>query len=129
MMSNPVPSYSELVREHFERPQRAGRLAGPDVRQGAAGSTERGVWVEFSVRVAEGRIADARFRAYGCPHTIAAASWVTQHLIGQPLAQAAELDPLELGETLDAPAEKLGNLLVVEDALRDCLDPAGARRE
>ena len=119
-------AYSALVREHFERPRLSGRLGGRGVRQGAAGSTERGVWVEFSIRIADGRVADARFRAYGCPHTIAAASWVAEHLIGQPVARAAEIDPLELGERLEAPAEKLGNLLVVEDALRACLAEAGA---
>ena len=122
-------AYSALVREHFERPRLAGRLNGLGVRMGAAGSTERGVWVEFTVRIAEGRVAEARFRAYGCPHTIAAASWVADHLVGQPLADAAEIDPLELGELLEAPAEKLGNLLVVEDALRACLAEAGARNE
>ena len=121
-MAKPGP-YSELVLEHFDRPRLAGRLAGTNVRQGSAGSTDRGVWVEFSVRVAEGRVAEARFRAYGCPHTIAAASWVAEHLIGQPLERAGVLDPLDLGERLEAPAEKLGNLLVVEDALRDCLGP------
>jgi NifU-like protein involved in Fe-S cluster formation len=122
-------TYSSLVREHFERPRLAGRLTGPGVRLGSAGSTERGVWVEFSVRIAEGRVADARFRAYGCPHTIAAASWVAQHLVGQPLAQAPEIDPLALGERLEAPAEKLGNLLVVEDALRACLSRTDVSEE
>jgi nitrogen fixation NifU-like protein len=122
-------AYSSLVREHFERPRLAGRLSGPGVRLASAGSTERGVWVEFSVRIAEGRVADARFRAYGCPHTIAAASWVAQHLVGQPLAEAAEIDPLELGERLEAPAEKLGNLLVVEDALLACLARADGSHE
>jgi NifU-like protein involved in Fe-S cluster formation len=127
-MSRPGP-YSALVKELFEHPRVAGRLSGPDVRRGAAGSTERGVWVEFSVRLAEGRVAEARFRAYGCPHTIAAASWVAQHLAGQPVEHAAELDPLELAERLEAPAEKLGNLLVVEDALRDCFGLAVAGQE
>jgi hypothetical protein len=51
---------------------------------------------------------------------------VAEQLIGQPLERAAELDPLDLGERLEAPAEKLGNLLVVEDALRDCLGPVSA---
>ena len=119
-MSNPGP-YSDLVLDHFERPRLVGRLTGAGVREGSAGTPERGVWVEFSVRIAEGRVADARFRAYGCPHTIAAASWVAQQLLGRPVEQAGEIDPLELGERLEAPAEKLGNLLVVEDALRACL--------
>ena len=127
-MASPGP-YSALVLEHFERPRLAGRLTGPGVREGSAGTPERGVWVEFSVRVAGGRVADARFRAYGCPHTIAAASWVAQQLVGQPVEQAGEIDPLELGDRLEAPAEKLGNLLVVEDALRACLGPDGARHE
>jgi NifU-like protein involved in Fe-S cluster formation len=127
-MARPGP-YSALVREHFERPRLAGRLTGPDVRLGSAGSTGRGVWVEFSIRVADGRVADARFRAYGCPHTIAAASWVAQALIGQPVEEAGQLDPLELAERLEAPAEKLGNLLVVEDALRECFGRVMARQE
>lgn len=119
-MSRPGP-YSPLVQQLFDRPERAGRLTGPGVRTGTAGSMERGVWVEFSIRVDGERVADARFRAYGCPHTIAAASWVAQDVVGRPLEEAAALDPLALGERLEAPAEKLGNLLVVEDALRACI--------
>lgn len=117
--------YSALVRELFREPQHVGTM--PDatgVAVGEAGSVERGAWVRFYLRIDGGRVIDARFRAYGCPHTLAAAEWICRQVTG--LTVTAASSPTFLGasgwaKALEAPAEKLGRLLVVEDALRACL--------
>jgi len=59
---------------------------------------------------------------------IAAASWVAEHAEGRALGELDWLDPRALAATLEAPAHKLGNLLVVEDAFRACVagKPAAA---
>ncbi|MGB5623137.1 MAG: iron-sulfur cluster assembly scaffold protein [Gammaproteobacteria bacterium] len=111
-------NYSALVRERFERPGNAGRLLG-DVVTGAAGERAHGARVEFDFRLSGGRVERARFRAYGCPHTIAAASWVAEQAEGRNLEQSDWLDPQSLADVLELPEHKLGVLLVVEDALRD----------
>jgi len=111
-------NYSALVRERFERPGNAGRLLG-DVVTGVAGERAHGARVEFDFRLRGGRVERARFRAYGCPHTIAAASWVAEQAEGRNLEQNDWLDPHSLADVLELPEHKLGVLLVVEDALRD----------
>ncbi len=121
-------SYSSTVRSLFRSLAWAGDLppaAGAAV-SGEAIALDRLAWVQFTARVDAGRIKDSRFRAFGCPHTLAAASFVAERLRGQDVAELAALDAGALARELDAPAEKRGRLLVVEDALRNLL--AGARR-
>lgn len=115
--------YSGEVRRRFESAPRHGRVfAAPAERiAGAAGDAARGVRVEFEARVRAGRILECRFRAYGCPHVIAAASWVAEHAEGKRTSDTSWLDPRSLAELLEAPPHKLGSLLVVEDAFRACV--------
>ncbi len=110
--------YSEIVRDRFERPANAGRLHGRHVT-GSAGDESLGTRVEFDFRVRRGVVERGSFRAYGCPHTIAAASWVAEAAEGKPLRDTGWLDPLELARVLKMPEHKLGVLLVVEDAYRN----------
>ena len=114
-------NYSATTRAHFEAAARAGRLEGPDVVRGAAGSPEAGTWVQFELRIrvdAAGRrtVSEARFLAFGCPHTIAAADWLAGEASGaEPAAMLPE--PVHaMQQRLDVPVEKLGRLLTVEDA-------------
>lgn len=122
-MQAEVLDYSGEVRHRFETAPRHGRvLAAPSERLiGAAGQTGRGVRVEFEARVRGGRIAECRFRAYGCPHVIAAASWVAEQAEGRRAGDTDWLDPRHLAEVLEVPSYKLGSLLVVEDAFRACV--------
>jgi NifU-like protein involved in Fe-S cluster formation len=92
---------------------------------GEAVALDRGAWVRFTARIEGERFADCRFRAFGCPHTLAAASLVAGRLQGAPLAAASAIDAAGIAHRLDAPAEKMGRLLVVEDAVRALLADLG----
>ncbi len=119
--------YSPLVASHFANP--VGTGGWPEgAAVGEAGSEELGTRVRFALLVGGGAVTEARFQAFGCPHTIAAASWLAEHLKGQPLDRAPPMPILELGRLLEVPTEKLGRLLVVEDALRAALAQAQARQ-
>lgn len=121
-------SYSLLVRELFERLPGRGQVApgaGAIVR-GEAMALERGAWVWLEARIEDGRMADCAFRAWGCPHTLAAAALLASLSRGQPVAAGLRLDAHRLAAELDAPPEKLGRLLVVEDAMRSLLNQARA---
>lgn len=110
--------YSKQVRKRFDRPDNAGRLPGRTV-SGGAGNEALGTRIEFDFRVSGERVEKAVFRAYGCPHAIAAASWVAEASEGQSLSDTSWLDPLSLAGLLEVPDYKLGVLLVVQDALED----------
>ncbi|HUA25174.1 MAG TPA: aminotransferase class V-fold PLP-dependent enzyme [Steroidobacteraceae bacterium] len=87
---------------------------------GEAGGPGQEVWVRFRLQVADNVVKSALFKAYGCPHTLAVAAWVTDRLRGRGRADLAPGTPAEWAEALAVPVEKLGRLLVVEDALADC---------
>jgi cysteine desulfurase len=100
----------------------ASGLTEPSLGQavGEAGGAAREVWVRFRLDVRQGVVTSARFKAYGCPHTLAVASWVTERLRGRGRAALVPGTPAEWAAALAVPIEKLGRLLVVEDALEDC---------
>jgi nitrogen fixation NifU-like protein len=128
--------YAGLVQDHYENPRNVGSLApGPGVATGMAGSPKSGV-VRFQLRVEDGVVTDARFKAHGCGYTIAAASYATDWIKGRPVTEAAGLRHDLLAQALEMPALKLSSALLVEDALKAALDeldlrpgtPAAGRR-
>jgi NifU-like protein involved in Fe-S cluster formation len=87
---------------------------------GAAEDRTLHVWVRFQMQVIEGVVGAVVFQAYGCPHTLAAASLVAERLEGQSVATARELDVRAVCAHLGVPIEKVGKLLRIEDAVQAC---------
>lgn len=121
-----APAYSERVRELFARLPRSGDLApGAGARvHGEAAALDRGAWVRFDARLAGGRIADCSFRAWGCPHALAACALAAEAVVGRAPDDGIATDARRLAEALAVPREKFGRLLVVEDALAALLNAA-----
>jgi NifU-like protein involved in Fe-S cluster formation len=113
-------NYSNLTRRYFEGAEAlAGVLTGPGSFRGNAGSRAQGTWVQFDLRVDtdEARtIQAARFLAYACPHIIAAAAWMAEAAVGRSVGAAPWMSVQGLRERFAIPVEKLGRLLIVEDA-------------
>jgi NifU-like protein involved in Fe-S cluster formation len=93
--------------------------AGPGVVYGVAGDAEQGARVRFEFRVEGGRVLEARFRAFGCPHFIACASWLTDRLRGADRADLEDWDWREAAEAVEVPPAKFGRLLTLQDAVRE----------
>jgi cysteine desulfurase len=112
-----------LTRALFDELPGAGAGRGLDgtVIEGEAGGPESECWVRFFVQVAGDTVKDARFLAFGCPHTLAAAAWVAGRLRGRQRCEGPPGAPAEWAQMLGAPVEKLGRLMVVEDAVRSSL--------
>jgi NifU-like protein involved in Fe-S cluster formation len=108
--------YNELTRRYFGAPSTAGILSGPGVMRGAAGNRERGTWVQFDVQVVSGTLTAARFLAFACPHTIAVAAFVAEQAIGATATARLPQDVRALVERFAVPEEKLGRILIIEDA-------------
>jgi NifU-like protein involved in Fe-S cluster formation len=63
--------------------------------------------ISVYVAVADGRVARATFRTFGCSACVAASSAVTELIIGRPVAQAAAVSADEVDEALGRlPADK-----------------------
>jgi NifU-like protein involved in Fe-S cluster formation len=117
--------YHPQVAELFTRTPFAGEMeAGPGIFVGGAGSVVDGAEVRFWLKCGGGRIHAISFRAYGCPHTIAAAAWVAHHARGLALVDIAETAWLEVERSLGVPPQKRGRLLIVEDALKAAVKAA-----
>jgi hypothetical protein len=73
--------------------------------------------VRFALRVQEGVVQEARVQVYGCPHTLAASQRLAEGLRGRPVAALAAGTPEQWRVAVSAPIEKLGRMLIIEDAL------------
>ncbi len=114
--------YSLEVQQRFHSPKGAGEFAEGTLGLATGEAEDRtlNVWVRVQVQVVGTVIRSVRFRVFGCPHMLAAAGWVAEALQGRERDALRELDMHEIRKTLDAPLEKLGKLLVLEDALQAC---------
>lgn len=83
--------YSERLLDHFQNPRNVGELQPPaitlEVSNPACGDILR-----LSVRIAEGRVAEARYKVRGCTASIAAGSAMTEMLHGMTRTEAAALN-------------------------------------
>ena len=118
--------YNQLTWEHFTTAGFAGVLTGDDVARAAAGSAAQGTWVQFDLRAkprsyAPAQIIEARFLAFGCPHTIAIADWLAGRAVGRSAEARMPVPVGELQQIFGVPMEKLGRLFVVEDAWIDAV--------
>lgn len=126
--TDPLPA---AIRSRFAAPRHAGplRTQRDALRQGEAGEVAEGTWIRLQLALRSGRVAEARFTAYGCPWTIAACDWLAERLVGTavPAAGAAEVlgGPLAWARQLGVPEARMTRLLVLEDALRATWQSAG----
>ena len=125
------PRYGPEVEARMRTLAGAGRLPeGAGVVRAAAGDEEQGGRVELDFQVVGGRVREARFRAFGCPHFVAAASWLTDRLRGAGRPDLESWDWREAAEALEVPPAKFGRLLTLQDAVREAArnwpGPAGS---
>jgi hypothetical protein len=115
-----VPELPGRIRSLFTQLDHAGPLDEADgsVVQGEAGSVSQGVQVRFFWRIEGALIQAAGYQAYGCPYTLAACEWLARSLAGRSREAPWPGDPQQWATALQAPPERLGRFLVIEDALR-----------
>jgi len=92
--------YSPTLVDHFLNPRNAGMMRNAD----AVGEGEYagcGDLARVFLRVRDDRVAEARFQAYGCGPTIAAASAVSELIALRPVDDLQHLKPDEVERALD----------------------------
>jgi nitrogen fixation NifU-like protein len=91
--------FSPQVLDHFEHPRNTGELPEPSVRVQVENPVCGDV-LELSLKVENGTIIDARFRARGCVPSVACASKLTEDVVGKTVAHAQALKSEVLAESL-----------------------------
>jgi hypothetical protein len=66
----------------------------------------------------------ARFLAFACPHTIAVSAWLAEQSVGMALTGALPENVQSLRDRFAVPLEKMGRLLIIEDAWLAAAVPA-----
>ncbi|HKT49124.1 MAG TPA: iron-sulfur cluster assembly scaffold protein [Candidatus Angelobacter sp.] len=92
-------SYSQTVLDHFEHPRNVGELPEADA-QARLEHPVCGDVMTLAIKVADGRIAQIRFRTRGCVASIAAGSCLTEMIVGKSLTEAAAMGREQLVEAL-----------------------------
>lgn len=82
--------YSPQVIEHFERPRHVGELPGADARVQVENPACGDIML-LTLKLADGRICEARYRTKGCVASIACGSLLTEWLRNKTLAEARAL--------------------------------------
>ena len=79
--------------------------------------------MKLFLKVEDGRIADVRFKAYGCAAALAAASLLTELAKGKSLDEAREISAQDIARGLGGlPKHKLHAGDLAEDAIQEALD-------
>ena len=90
----------DLILDHYENPRHYGTLAAPTFT-GQGVNPGCGDVVRLSVRLDDaGRVADIAFEGQGCTISIAAASLLTEMVLGRTLDEALALDVSALSGAL-----------------------------
>jgi tRNA-specific 2-thiouridylase len=88
---------------------------------GQAGSVECGALVKIELVVEEGVVVDAKYRAYGCPATLACASATVNLARGRSLLEVARVGEVELKDSLSLAPDKMHSAETAVDALHAAL--------
>ena len=81
--------YNDKVMDHFTNPRNVGEIEGAD-GTGQVGNPVCGDVMRITIRVEDDRIADIKFRTFGCGAAIATSSMVTELVRGMTLDEAIE---------------------------------------
>ncbi len=121
--------YSEKVMEHFSNPRNVGEIENPD-GVGEVGNPVCGDMMTFHVKVEDGRLADVKFRTFGCGAAIAVSSMVSEMAKGKTVEEALEITNRDVASELDGlPKHKMHCSNLGAEALHKAIEDYLTRSE
>lgn len=114
--------YSEQVAKHIANPRNVGEVASPS---GVGDVTNEACMdrIRLTIKLDGDRLIDAKVKAEGCPPTIAAASALTELILGRSLAELQLLSRNDVTSALGRlPSAKMHCAVLAIDALRAAIE-------
>lgn len=120
--------YSDKVMDHFMNPRNVGEIEAPD-GVGEIGNPTCGDMMTFMIRVEDGRLADVKFKTFGCGAAIAVSSMVSEMAMGRTLDEAMEITNAQVAEELGGlPRNKMHCSNLGADALHAAIEDYRGRK-
>ena len=114
-------AYSEKLLDHYDNPRNVGSFDKSEggVGTGLVGAPACGDVMKLQIKVgADGRIADAKFKTFGCGSAIASSSLATEWVKGKTLEEAEKIKNTEIAQHLSLPPVKIHCSVLAEDAIK-----------
>lgn len=121
-MSESHSLYNSTVMNHFMNPKNVGDLEDAD-GVGEVGAAACGDIMKISLKIKDGRIEQARFKAFGCGSAIASSSMATELIKGRTIEEALQFKNKEVVDALGGlPPVKIHCSVLAEEAIKAALE-------
>ncbi len=110
--------YNDTVLDHFQNPRNTGEIENAD-GIGSAGNPTCGDVMKIFIKIEDGRLANVKYKTFGCAAAIATSSAASELLIGKSIEEAEKLTREEVAEALNGlPEKKMNCSNIAPDAIR-----------
>jgi nitrogen fixation NifU-like protein len=122
------PEYSQKLLDHYRSPRNVGEIVGADAVV-TVGNPGHGDVLRLSLRIDGGRVAEARFKSFGCAVAIAAGSVTTEIVQGMRVDDLPGITNAVVAEALGGiPDGKMECSVLAERALREAVEAVRVRQ-
>jgi len=121
--------YSEKVMEHFRNPQNVGEIPDAD-GVGTVGNPVCGDMMAIYIKVKDNRIANIKFKTFGCGAAVATSSMITELAKNKTLEDALKITRQDVADSLGGlPPIKMHCSNLAADALHEAIRDYQKKRE